>query len=185
VKLHKILPALLPTLLLCGCAGPRMMRMEGADYKPLDSRAPVDVYVGQLDPPYAEIAVIDSEAFAFIDDAAKQRQIEELQARARQLGANALQDVRILGKDVRGFTTDEQTPFTSWKQGEYTLYFMRAMAVRVPEREPASIHQLNPIGGWVVDRYAPPPRLGSATSATTLPGPRDTPPASAGATAQP
>src|SRR5262245_25612602 len=61
-----------------GCAGPQISRVSRQKHQPLMAQAPVDVYINQLDPPYEEIAVIDSQAFPVVDDASKERQIEEL-----------------------------------------------------------------------------------------------------------
>jgi hypothetical protein len=158
---------LIPLMLLlpAACGGPRMKLLTDASLHTLDPRDRVEVYVGKLDPPYEPVAIIDSEAYPTVTDEIKQQQIEQLRAKARRLGANTLHEIRILPKEIKNFTTDEKVPFSSWQQGSYQIYFMRATAVRRPETEPASLAEARPLDGWIVDRYAPPPRL------ETLPGP--------------
>ncbi|HOE94946.1 MAG TPA: hypothetical protein PK847_00030 [Candidatus Sumerlaeota bacterium] len=158
----RLLPAcccLAAALILAGCAGPRMKRLSDERYPPEHPDTEIGVYIGELDRELDEIAIIESDAYAFVDDEIKRRQIEQLQAKARKLGANAVQDVRILAKVIKGFIADEAVPFTAWKQGEYELFFMRGVAVRAADVEPADFAELNPRGGWVVDALPVPPRL--------------------------
>jgi hypothetical protein len=134
---------------------------------PADER--VDVYVGEIEPPFTEVAIIDSEAFPYVDDAIKLRMIDDLKRRARRLGANTLHEARILAKDINGFTVDEKVPFTAWKQGAYSLYFMRATALRAPRTEPASLAEATPEGGWAVDGLPPATRMASMDGPLAMP----------------
>ena len=154
---------------LTACAGPRMKRLSDKRYERIPTDQPVDVYVGKLAEVTAELAIIESSPYPFVDDEVKLEQIEELRRKTRRLGGNAVQDVRILAKVIRGFVVDERTPFTSWKQGTYEVYFMRGTAVRVPEVEPAGFNELSPRGGWIVDSYPPPPRLQTMLDQIPLP----------------
>jgi len=154
---------------LTACAGPRMKRLTDNRFPPLPAEEPVDVYVNALEPPLTEIAIIDSRSYAYVDDEVKLKQLEELRAKARRLGANTIQDVRILAKVARGMVLDERTPFTSWKQGVYEMFFMRGTAVLTPEAEPASFDELRPRGGWVVERHETPPPLEAALDMIPMP----------------
>src|SRR5690606_12776147 len=101
---------LLPLLVvLGGCGGARMQRLTTERFAPLPAHAPVDLYVGQVAPPFVEIAIIETPASHYSDEEMRLQQIEELKKRARRLGANAIQDVRILTKEIKGFTLDERT----------------------------------------------------------------------------
>ena len=142
-----------------GCAGPRMKLLGDEKHERLAADEPVDIFVGELPDVIDDVGIIDSRSYPYVDDDVKLRQIEELRAKARRLGANAVQDVRILAKVVKGYVLDEHTPFTSWKQGEYEVYFMRGLAVSIPEREPSSFDEIDPRGGWVVDRLEAPQRI--------------------------
>jgi hypothetical protein len=156
------LSALCAALLSVACAGPRMKSLTD---KPLPARHPgerVDVYVGKLEPPFEPVAIVDSDAYPYVTDEVKERQIEQLQARARGLGANTLHEVRILTKQVKGFTPDEKVPFASWKQGSYDLYFMRATAILRRPSEPSTLDEARPDEGWAVDRLSAPPTLQQA-----------------------
>jgi len=106
-----------------------MKRLDPTAYKRRPSIYPVEIYVGQVELPHREIAVIDSSGYPDDDDATRVRQLEELRQRARGLGADAVQDVRLMTKRVRGYTIDERTPFPALKQGRYPLYFMRGTAI--------------------------------------------------------
>lgn len=146
-------------VLMAGCTGPSMKRLSDQRLSRLDPSERVGVYIGKVDVPYEPVALIDSDAFSAVDDEVKSRQLDQLRARARSLGANAVQDVRILPKKVRGFSVDERTPFESWKQGEYDLYFMRGMAIRLNEEEPSNLKEIEPASGWLADNLPVPPRL--------------------------
>ncbi|MCL5271315.1 MAG: hypothetical protein M1457_12375 [bacterium] len=167
-----LLGAALAMLIVAGCGGARMKHLSDQQYARLAADDKVDVYVGSLDLPSQPVAVIESDAYAYVDDAVRQRQIDQLKSRARALGANTIQDVRILAKHVRGYTADERVPFAAWKQGQYELYFMRGTACRVAEVEPRRFDDLEPKGGWMVDKLTPPQKLEKTLEAIPGPGPR-------------
>jgi hypothetical protein len=154
---------------MTGCGGPRMKMISDQHFKRLAADERVDVYVGKIEPPFTEIAIIDSQAFPYVDDAIKLRMIDDLKRRARRLGANTLDDVRILAKDINGFTVDERVPFTAWKQGAYSLYFMRATALRASRTEPVNLADATPDGGWVVDGLPPASRMAAMDQPLAMP----------------
>ena len=80
-------------ILMIGCGGPRTLRLTDTRHQKLDHDDRVDLYVGVIDTPHEEIAVIESEASPYVDDDVKRQQIEELQRKARRLGANGVQDL--------------------------------------------------------------------------------------------
>lgn len=131
--------ALVGIPLLAGCGGPRAFSLTSETHERRPSIYPIEVFLGRVSQPYREIAVIESSAYADDDDATRVKQVEQLQKKARRLGADAVQEVRILAKEVRGFTADERTPFPTLKQGEYPLYFMRATAIIFESSLPGSV----------------------------------------------
>lgn len=146
------------------CAGPRTKWFVQQPPEPLPAGARVDVYVGMIDPPYQPIAIIETRPQAYAADPArneqiKQDQYEELCARARGVGANAIQNVQILAQHVKGMTPDERTPFKSWQQGRYNRYFMRGMAIKAPERQGQTLSDAEPVEGWAVSKLPVPPPL--------------------------
>ncbi|MDO8944274.1 MAG: hypothetical protein Q7U75_13930 [Desulfobacterales bacterium] len=150
---------LVVTLLIAACGGPQMKKLSRQRFKALDINDKVDVFIGEIKPPYQEVAIIETDASSFVDNDVKKKQIEQLKIKARRLGANVVQNVHILSKRVRGYTIDERVPFTAWQQGQYELYFMRGMAIRVPETEPLNLAEARPADGWVVEKLKPPPTL--------------------------
>ncbi len=145
--------------LLFGCAGTRTTFLTDHRYTRLHPGDPVAVYLETIDHPYKEIAFIDSEAYANIDDEIKMKQLEQLRSRARSLGANVIQEVRILPRNIRGYTIDEAVPFASWKQGAYQVFFMRGKAVRAAGGGIGGGGTTPEPEGWVVDRLPLPARL--------------------------
>lgn len=150
---------LLAATILTACSGPRMQRLSENRYPALPGNVPVDLYLDEIELPHEPLATIETHAVEYVDDEVKLAQMEELRAKARRLGANGVQNVRILAKKIKGFTADEQTPFASWRQGRYQLYFMRGDAIRIEEQEPNTLYEITPEEGWVTDRYQMPPKL--------------------------
>ncbi len=153
------LPLLAAFMLVVGCGGPRLRWLTEQRPAPLPDHIPVEVYVGSIQPAPDRIAIIETSATPHADETSRRAQLEELKQRARRVGANAIEDVRILTKEIQGFTLDERTPFFSWRQGRYPLYFMRGTAIVIEELEPADLDDLSPPEGWMVDRQPVPPRL--------------------------
>jgi hypothetical protein len=123
-------------LVAAACAGPRTKWLTEEHPAPLPPGTHVDVYVGTLSPPFQPIAIIETDAVAEETDATRDAQLEELRNKARRVGANAIQNVEILKKRIKGMTPDEKVPFKAWKQGQYNLIFMRGMAIKIAERAP-------------------------------------------------
>lgn len=126
-------------LVATACSGPRMLKLDNTSYPRRPSIYPIDIYIGDVGQPHRDIAVIESTAYAHDDEEGRRKQIEELKKEARRLGADAVQDVRILDKKVSGYTVDERVPIPAWKQGDYVLYFMRGKAVIYESSLPGAV----------------------------------------------
>ncbi|NUP91030.1 MAG: heavy metal-binding domain-containing protein [Candidatus Sumerlaeia bacterium] len=117
---------------LTGCG--LFVRKVDVRYNPNFPRRPegaqVDLWVGETSRPNIPIAVISSRRTAERSREAREAQIEELRERARRMGADAIENVRVETAEVRGFVGDPMVPFTAWKQGEFELYFVRGTAIR-------------------------------------------------------
>ena len=124
----------------------------------LDSSARVDIYVGPIDQPNEPIAIIESKSYSFMDESVKRRQIDQLRSKARALGADMIEQVRLLPKYRYGYVTDERVPFQAWKQGRVKKYFMRGVAVRTHGSDRERIRRAPP-EGWLVDRLESPEKL--------------------------
>jgi hypothetical protein len=127
------LSALLILSLLFSCSAYTIHRLDGTKYKPKPRNADITIYAGKIDRPHVKIAIIDSETFPDKSDATKLKQLEQLKMAARKLGADAVEDVRLLTQKARGYVVDERVPLPAWKQGEYELYFLRGVAIRFTE----------------------------------------------------
>lgn len=115
---------------LQGCAtGPRMLSLSDQTYPPRPSIYPIEIFAGRVQRPHFEIAIIESQAYDIDDEITREAQLEQLRVKARQLGADAVDELRILAKEVDGYTIDERAPAPAFKQGEYPLFFMRGRAV--------------------------------------------------------
>jgi hypothetical protein len=175
-----------PTLLLMavaalltgpGCQRPRSLALSDQKYERLADDDKVDVYVGDVQQPHEELAIIETASTGWVDDEIKRHWIEELQAKARAMGGNAIQETRILTKRIAGFVPDERTPFASVRQGRTEYYFMRAKVIRIKESEPTSLADARPLRGWEVERLAVPPRLpGLRDAPVAAPAPAPAPP---------
>lgn len=142
-----------------GCHRPRIKTLATTRAMPLAADETVEVYVGKVAQPGKRLAIIETGDVGFVDDTVRRRWVEELQAKARRLGANAIEDTRILTKRVSGFVPDPQTPFASVRPGKTEYYFMRATAIRIEDSEPASYAEARPASGWVVEKLPEPPKL--------------------------
>jgi len=154
-------------LVICwtGCGGPRMKKLDETNYRRRPAKYPIDVYVGQVPQTHRDLAVIESTAYATNDDPVLIKQKEELKREARDIGADAVEDVRVLKKEIKGYTIDERTPFNSWKQGEYPLYFLRGTAIVYESGLPGAI---GPGEGFTTGPEGFNRPLGSDTEKTTV-----------------
>lgn len=117
-------------LLSVACTtGPRMKRLTEDRFPPRPSIYPIETFAGRVQRPHIEIAIIESQAYDIDDVLTREAQLEQLKERARELGADAVDGLRILAKEVDGWTIDERAPAPAIKQGEYPLFFMRGRAL--------------------------------------------------------
>lgn len=129
---HRLALLVLTVLGLAGCGlfARRVDVRFHDDFPPLPENTPVELWVGESDRPRIPIAIISSQRTAERSAAARQAQLDELRARARRMGAHAIENLRVERAEVRGFVADPRVPFTAFKQGEFELYFVRGTAVR-------------------------------------------------------
>ena len=120
------------------CHTPSLKRLTTIHFPPKPKSAPIDLYVGTVSQHHIEVAIIQSRSYASKDENTKARQLEELKRLARKLGADAVQEIRLLTKRAQGYAIDDRVPFPAWKQGKYNLYFLRGTAIRYTENSPAA-----------------------------------------------
>lgn len=130
---------LLASLALTACGGPRSKILDESKYRPRPRTYPIDIYVGKVLESHREIAIIDSTGYPTDNEASRKKEIEELKRKARAMGGDAIHDVRLLTKEIKGYTIDERVPFPSWKQGDYPLYFMRGVVIAYESGMPGAV----------------------------------------------
>jgi len=112
-----------------GC-GPRAMMLTDKQYAPRPSGQQIELFEGGISMPHEAIAIVDSVSVDELTTGTRKKMVEDLRARARKLGADAVINVKMLVAPERGWVLDPQTPFRSWKQGWTDSYFLRGHVVR-------------------------------------------------------
>jgi hypothetical protein len=120
------------------CHTSSIKRLTTTHFPPKSNSAPIELYVGTVSRPHTALAIIQSKSDAKKDEKTKAGQLEELKRLARKLGADAVQEIRLLTKKAQGYVVDERVPFAAWKQGKYNLYFLRGTAIRYTEDSPVA-----------------------------------------------
>lgn len=115
-----------------------MKRLTETKFPPLAKNAEVDIFVGQIQVKHTPVAIIESEAYEYIDESIRDQQLEQLRSTARKLGANTVDNIHLLTKRVQRYVADERTPFDSWRQGQKVLHFLRGTALILDESIPDS-----------------------------------------------
>lgn len=116
-------------IVLAGCGGSRYKMLVETELKPKPKDFVPSLFVGKIDKSHKTIAIVQSRSYDNKDETTKAIQLEEMQKLARKLGADAVQNIRLLENKAHGFVVDQQVPFYAWKQGEYSLYFLRGDAI--------------------------------------------------------
>lgn len=125
--------------LLAGCGGPRELLLSEESLKKRPRLYPIDIYEGKVFESHREIAQIETRAWARDNEQTRIRMLDELRERAREHGADAVHDVRILTREISGYTADERTPFPSVRQGDYQMFFLRGVAIRYESGMPGAV----------------------------------------------
>ncbi len=133
-----------------GCTSHNVRRLTDFRYAPLPKDAPIEAFFDKAPRPCEPIAIIqtDPRAGRAESQGVKRQMLDELKQIARKLGADAIQDVRMLTSEGDGWVKDPATPFPSLKQGPYEISFLRGVAVKYidpgadlgpPEQRPLSL----------------------------------------------
>jgi hypothetical protein len=113
----------------CGSA-PRTYSLTDKEFAPVRDASEVRLFLGELERPHFDLALLDSYVDQSEAPAVKRDQLSDLREKAAALGADAVVDIRALAEQHRGLVPDPAVPFNAWRQGEYELYFLRGKAVR-------------------------------------------------------
>jgi len=119
---------IIPFLTLC-CTTGNYKLITNEKIPPKAKNTQVELFVGKLERPHKAVAIIQSKSYDNKFEHTKVKQLEEIQKIASKLNLDAVHNIHLLENKMRGFVTDYQVPFKSWKQGKYTLYFLRGEGV--------------------------------------------------------
>ncbi|MBN1517862.1 hypothetical protein JXA32_14955 [Candidatus Sumerlaeota bacterium] len=130
IRIWAVMTALVAMAGLTGCARPGRALLTHKEYPSKSKSAPIDVYIGRYPGERIPLAVVNSVSLPEKDTIAKANMVENLRKQARKLGGDAVEDIRLLPREVRSYVTDENTPFRSWRQGTSYTYLLRGTVIR-------------------------------------------------------
>jgi uncharacterized protein YbjQ (UPF0145 family) len=115
--------------LLSSCNTGTVKKLKWETRPPREGSAGIELFVGQVQRPYEEIAILQSRYYENQSKENKTKMLADMRNLARRVGADAVMDVHILPKRFQGMVADEKVPFPAWKQGADYTYFMRGTAI--------------------------------------------------------
>lgn len=134
MRLH--IPLLLLALLVAaGCSNRRTYRLTSEKFPPTPADQEVRLFVNEVREPHVKIAMVQTFSSRSRENDVVRDQLQELNDRARALGADAVVNVRVLRNRVDGYVVDERVPFRAYRQGRNELYFLRGTAIRFIDEE--------------------------------------------------
>lgn len=134
-----LLSVLALSALACGVSRKVDVRLYPRNFPELPPGQDVEMWVGETTRSKIPIAIISSQRTAERSRGAREAQFEELKERARRIGADGIENLRVETATVRGFVADPRVPFTAFKQGDFELYFVRGTAVRYTDAAPVAL----------------------------------------------
>lgn len=130
--------ATVAVLAVSGCSKVVVHRLTDDRFPSAPADASIRLYENKVLRPHREIAFIDSQALPDESAETREKQLLQITDKARDLGAEAVHDIRFLKEPVEGLIVDQNVPFRAYKQGRYTLYFIRGTAIVYTNDEPES-----------------------------------------------
>lgn len=124
-----ILILIICSVFLWGCNTSGVQRLSGEKFSPKAPDADVEMFVGTISRDHIPVAILNSKHYTDQSDDSKAKMLANLKELAREAGADAVMEIRILPKRFEGMVVDEKPPFPAWKPGNYYGYFMRGKAI--------------------------------------------------------
>ena len=131
------LGVLIVTGFLLACGAKKVHYLSEQRFSPTPESEEIKLFVNDVQRPHVALAVVESFSRRETDTETKRQQLLDLRQRARDLGADAIVNVRFLNNEIRGFVVDEAVPFRSYRQGRYEMYFLRGTAIKYLEVDAA------------------------------------------------
>lgn len=127
------LSVLLMALGLAACSPQRVYHLTWNRFPPTPEDQEIKLYVTELNRPYVPIAHVQSFTARDRDTETVRGQLRDVKNRSRNLGADAVINVRQLKNRIRGYVVDDAVPFRAYEQGEYERYLVRGTAIKFVE----------------------------------------------------
>lgn len=158
----RLICMLLAIAALAGCSTRKYYPLTEQKFDSTPDGQEVKLFVNEVQRPHIKIAHVESFSDRERDPETVRKQLEDLKRRSRDLGADAVVNVREYRNQVRGFVVDERVPFRAYRQGRFELYMLRGTAIRyveTPEEAAAANTTLT---------TEPPPATGVGTGAIPI-----------------
>jgi len=126
-------------MILAGCQSSGIHRVDSdrVFHPVVADPSEISVFLNNPSSNYTPVAFVDSFVHVRLTDEIKADQLRDLQVKARDVGADAVIQLEQLEEKREGMVADPTIPFHAWKQGDYELYFLRGLAVRLDQsKEP-------------------------------------------------
>lgn len=129
MKSYVILILVICSILMGGCNTASVHRISPEKFPQKPADADVEMFVGTISRDNIPIAILNSKHFSDQSEESKKEMLASMKDLAREIGADAVMEIRILPKRFEGMVLDEKPPFPAWKPGNYQGYFMRGKAI--------------------------------------------------------
>ncbi|MCC6547123.1 hypothetical protein IT570_08130 [Candidatus Sumerlaeota bacterium] len=137
MKFLRAIMVLAAVAILPSCTNHHVYRLTDQTYPKTPAAQDVKLYANDVTQPYIMLAYINSfEAYNKTPET-RREQLQDLQRRARKVGADAVINVTEMENAIIGFKRDEHTPFPSPEQGEWEETFLRGTAIKYSTKEEA------------------------------------------------
>jgi hypothetical protein len=129
MKSYVILILVICSVFMWGCNTASVQRISPEKFSPKPPDADVEMFVGTITRENIPIAILNSRHFSDQSEESKKEMLANLKVLAREIGADAVMEIRILPKRFEGMVVDDKPPIPAWKPGNYYGYFMRGKAI--------------------------------------------------------
>lgn len=102
---------------------------EITDFIPSYIEGDIPSYTGKLPQPHRVVAILQSSSAPDKTPETKLALLEEIKGIAKEMGVDALEEIRLLTVHIRGLISDTRPPIPALQQAVTERYILRANAV--------------------------------------------------------